>query len=356
MNWKFLVYDWGGWNVALFHAINASTPSGLTPAVKFFSLAGNYWTAPVVVLILWWYSTVVADGHCAVMIRKRLVEFIAAFGLAIIATTVLKLGFDFPRPPAVLGHLVRVIGQAERHYSLPSGHATYAALVAGALWPLVQTRLRLGLMLYLLLVGWSRIAAGMHFPADVLAGWGLGFVCLAGAHPVRLAISAIASRIASDAVLRWYGLAVMVTVADQAAKFAIAHTFAYGEQLSITPLFNLVYVLNPGAAFSMLADAAGWQRYFFIVLALCISIWLSHMLRQTLPSLEAWGYGLILGGALGNVVDRILRGKVVDFLDFHWQGAHWPSFNLADVSIALGAICLIIAVVPSKSPARASTE
>jgi signal peptidase II len=91
--------------------------------------------------------------------------------LALLVATALKLWFDFPRPPAVLGDMVRVIGDKELHYSLPSGHATYAALVVGALWPLMGRRGRISLMLYATLVGWSRIAAGMHFPADVLAGW-----------------------------------------------------------------------------------------------------------------------------------------------------------------------------------------
>ncbi|WP_159330328.1 signal peptidase II, partial [Klebsiella pneumoniae] len=117
---------------------------------------------------------------------------------------------------------------------------------------------------------------------------------------------------------------------------AIIRTFAYGEQVEITPFFNLVHVLNPGAAFSFLANAGGWQRYFFITLGLAVSAWLGRMLCQQRPRLEAMGYSLILGGALGNVADRVLRGQVVDFLDFHWRLAHWPAFNLADVAITIG--------------------
>ncbi|WP_157632486.1 phosphatase PAP2 family protein, partial [Bacillus cereus] len=112
-------------------------------------------------------------------VRHRLIGFSAAFLLALLVATALKLWFDFPRPPAVLGDLARVIGDKELHYSLPSGHATYAAMVVGALWPLMGRRGRLSLMLYATLVGWSRIAAGMHFPADVLAGWTLGWSCTA---------------------------------------------------------------------------------------------------------------------------------------------------------------------------------
>lgn len=106
-----------------------------------------------------------------------------------------------------------------------------------------------------------------------------------------------------------------------------------------------MHVRNNGAAFSLLADAGGWQRYFFIVLALGASAWLMRTLRQGLPIFEAAGFSLILGGALGNVVDRILRGAVVDFLDFYWRGMHWPAFNLADVAISLGVICLITAAM-----------
>ena len=136
---------------------------------------------------------------------------------------------------------------------------------------------------------------------------------------------------------------------DQLAKFAITRTFAYGEQVEVTPFFNFVHVLNPGAAFSFLANAGGWQRYFFITLGLVVSAWLGRMLCQQLPRLEAMGYSLILGGALGNVADRVLRGQVVDFLDFHWRLAHWPAFNLADVAITIGALCLFLTVVPKSS-------
>ncbi len=109
-----------------------------------------------------------------------------------------------------------------------------------------------------------------------------------------------------------------------------------------------LYVLNSGAAFSVLANASGWQRYFFIAIGLAISAWLVRILRQHLPRLEALGYSLILGGALGNITDRVFRGQVVDFLDFYWLHTHFPAFNLADVAIALGA-ALLIAEAQNKS-------
>lgn len=191
MSWKLFLYDWGGLNFVLFQVINQGTSACLAPLAWFFSVVGSYWTAPPAMLGLWWWSRMAIEHQHAFAIRQQLVRFVVAFGLALVAATALKLGFDFPRPPAVFGDLVRVIGEAEHHYSLPSGHSTYAALVAGTLWPLVGARLRIALALYLVMVGWSRIAAGMHFPADVLAGWSLGLACLAVARrlPSTLASS-----------------------------------------------------------------------------------------------------------------------------------------------------------------------
>ncbi len=153
MNWKFILYDWYGLNVALFQAISAGTPATLGPLAWFFSLVGNYWTAPLTLLGLWWWSRSVTNPARADAVWHRLIVFGTAFLLALLAATVLKLWLDFPRPPAVFGELVRIIGEHERHYSLPSGHATYSALVIGALWPLVGRRGRVGLVLYA--VSWS---------------------------------------------------------------------------------------------------------------------------------------------------------------------------------------------------------
>jgi signal peptidase II len=142
---------------------------------------------------------------------------------------------------------------------------------------------------------------------------------------------------------RWYGVALMAVLMDQLTKGVITSTFELTEQVPVSAFFNLVYVLNPGAAFSFLAEAGGWQRYFFIVLALAVSAWLVLMLRTQRPRNEALGLSLVLGGAVGNVLDRIATGKVVDFLDFYWNGVHWPAFNLADVFINAGAALLLVA-------------
>ncbi|EIM03844.1 signal peptidase II [Rhodanobacter denitrificans] len=345
MSWKFFLYDWGGLNIALFQAINTGTPAALGPLAWFFSLVGSYWTAPLMMLGLWWWSKSATDPARGVAVLHRLIGFSVAFSLALLAATVLKLWLDFPRPPAVLGDVVRVIGDIERHFSLPSGHATYAALVVGALWPLMGRLGRIGLVLYAALVGWSRIAAGVHFPADVLAGWGLGWICTALAGWLIPLAAPMWQSARRTSVWVWFAVAAAAVMIDQLAKFAITRTFASGEQVEITPFFNLVHVLNPGAAFSFLAGAGGWQRYFFIALALIVSAWLGRMLRLQLPRLEAAGYSVILGGALSNVADRVLRGQVVDFLDFHWRLARWPAFNFADVAISLGAFCLIYAAM-----------
>ncbi|WP_416243283.1 signal peptidase II [Azospira sp. APE16] len=141
---------------------------------------------------------------------------------------------------------------------------------------------------------------------------------------------------------RWLVLAVGVMLADQVAKRQIVASLPYGASEPLTPFFNLVHVLNPGAAFSFLAGAGGWQRYFFMVLALAVSAFLTFLLlRQTLRRFEAGGYSLVLGGALGNATDRLLHGAVVDYLDFHLAGWHWPAFNLADSAIVLGVLLLL---------------
>ncbi len=137
MSWKLFLYDWGGLNIALFQAINTGTPATLKPLAWFFGLVGSYWTAPLMLLGLWWWSKSATNPARGTAVRHRLIGFSAAFLLALLVATALKLWFDFPRPPAVLGDLARVIGDKELHYSLPSGHATYAAMVVGALWPLM---------------------------------------------------------------------------------------------------------------------------------------------------------------------------------------------------------------------------
>jgi signal peptidase II len=140
----------------------------------------------------------------------------------------------------------------------------------------------------------------------------------------------------------WLGLAGAVILLDQATKLWVLGSFALHERLAVTSFFNLVLVYNPGASFSFLADAGGWQRWFFVALALAISVWLvvtirRHAAERLLPSALA----LVRGGALGNVIDRLRFGAVVDFLDFHLAGWHWPAFNVADSAITVGVALLL---------------
>ncbi len=342
MNWKFIFYDWYGLNAELFEAINAGMPVTLGPLVWFLSLVSNYWTAPLMLLGLWGWSRFALLPAQANAVWYRFIIFSTAILLALLATSVLKLWLDFPRPTAVFGELVSIAGEHEKNYSFPSEHATYSALVVGTLWTLVGYRGQISLVLYAVLAGWACIAAGISFPADILAGWCIGLGCIVIARTLIAFIAPVLQTTLHASSLIWYGVTFFAFITDQLTKFVIVRIYSYGEQVEVTPFFNLVHVLNPGAAFSFLAGAGGWQRYFFITFGLAFSAWLAYMLKKQLSRPEALGYSLMLGGALGNIADRILRGSVVDLLDVHWQDIHWPAFNLADVFVAAGVTCLII--------------
>ncbi|CAJ1846955.1 signal peptidase II [Aeromonas jandaei] len=145
--------------------------------------------------------------------------------------------------------------------------------------------------------------------------------------------------------LRWLWLAVLAFVLDQASKLAVVKLLPFGYPgVEITPFFNLVHVYNKGAAFSFLADQGGWQRWFFALLAFAICGLLIHWLRKQSVT-QYWSgiaYSFIIGGALGNVFDRLVLGHVVDFLDFYWGSVHWPAFNLADSFIFIGAAMIVL--------------
>jgi len=141
---------------------------------------------------------------------------------------------------------------------------------------------------------------------------------------------------------KWLGLAALIVVVDQLTKYAVVQYFAANPAVAVTPFFNLVLVYNPGAAFSFLSDAAGWQRGLFIAIALTASAWIVYLLRKFPHQRQfALALSLVLSGAVGNVIDRILFGAVVDFLDFHALGWHWPAFNVADSAITCGALLLV---------------
>jgi signal peptidase II len=144
--------------------------------------------------------------------------------------------------------------------------------------------------------------------------------------------------------LRWFAIAATVLLLDQLTKLWIMTDFALGDSRYISSFFNLVRAHNEGAAFSFLSDAGGWQRWFFTFLSTAISlvivVWIIRLPRQKI--LEALALSLILGGALGNLYDRVTLGYVVDFLDFHWAGWHFAAFNVADMGISIGAGLIII--------------
>jgi signal peptidase II len=142
---------------------------------------------------------------------------------------------------------------------------------------------------------------------------------------------------------RWFALAAAIVVADQLTKWAVLANFAHGERRELTGFLNLVLVYNKGAAFSMFADADGWQTPLLVGFALVAAAVVGYLIvRNPGKRLLSLGLALILGGALGNLIDRLRYGQVVDFLDFHAWGWHWPAFNVADSAICVGAAVLIL--------------
>ena len=151
-------------------------------------------------------------------------------------------------------------------------------------------------------------------------------------------------------LLKWLGLSFILLLIDQFTKVLVVGNYALGDSSYVTSFFNVVRVHNSGAAFSFLAGASGWQRWFFIGLGVVASIGIIWMLRAHAgQKLFCFALACILGGAVGNVIDRVAYGYVVDFLDFHWSflsplfyGGHFPAFNVADSAISVGAVCLIL--------------
>lgn len=151
---------------------------------------------------------------------------------------------------------------------------------------------------------------------------------------------------------RWLGVSAAVVALDLATKAWISAAFQYGEVKVVTPFFNLVLAHNTGAAFSFLAGAGGWQRWFFTVVAIAISAVLLVLLRRHRgPAFVALAYALVLGGAIGNLHDRITLGHVVDFVQLHAAGWYWPAFNVADSAITVGVVLLLLdSIRPAGTP------
>jgi signal peptidase II len=148
----------------------------------------------------------------------------------------------------------------------------------------------------------------------------------------------------SSSLAPWLGIAAIVILFDQLSKITITKTFQLGEEKVITSFFNLVLAYNKGAAFSFLSNSGGWQRYFFTAIGIGAAAYIILLLKKHGGQrMFSWALSLILGGAIGNVIDRLIYGHVVDFLDFHWSGfGHFPAFNLADSAICLGAALFIL--------------
>lgn len=145
-------------------------------------------------------------------------------------------------------------------------------------------------------------------------------------------------------MLKWLWLSLLALILDQVSKLSITASMQLYESIPLVPFFNLTYVHNTGAAFSFLSEAGGWQRWFFALMAIAISAVLLLWLKRLQPqeTLLAVALALVLGGAIGNLVDRLLYGYVIDFLDVYYQQLHWPAFNIADSAITLGVVLMLL--------------
>jgi len=141
----------------------------------------------------------------------------------------------------------------------------------------------------------------------------------------------------------WLALALIILIADQFTKVLIMGYYRLGDSTYVWPFFNIVRAHNTGAAFSFLAAASGWQRWLFTGIGIVATLFILYLLRSHAgQKLFSFALACILGGAVGNVVDRLLHGYVVDFLQFHWRGWYFPAFNIADMAISIGAACLVL--------------
>ena len=339
---KWILYDWFGWNQQIFFSLNNVDSAALDAALRLVSIVGDYHYFPLYLLAgvgyAAWQRRAGRSADAAAM-HQALWRFALGFAAGFVLVGALKVAFDFPRPAAVFGpHSVHWLDNGESRFALPSGHAAFAALIAAAIWPTFGRFGRAALLLFAFAVGLSRIGLGVHFPADVVAGY------FAGAAAAWLAHHTMGvwrrDRVAGIALLGALG----VWVLDQISKTAVVLSFTLRDSVELTSFFNLVYWQNTGAAFGFLSQASGWQKPLFLVIGVVASFVLHRLiLSASSARVDKFGYALILGGAVSNVFDRVFRGAVVDWLDFHWGGWHWPAFNAADAAITLGAVTLVVA-------------
>lgn len=169
-----------------------------------------------------------------------------------------------------------------------------------------------------------------------------------------LTVKANNAAMRDSSMLKWLWLSALAIVLDQASKLVVDNSMRLYESIPLMPYFNLTYVHNTGAAFSFLSEAGGWQRWFFAALALVISIALSIWLArlQKNETLLALALSLVLGGAIGNLIDRLAYGYVIDFLDVYYNSWHWPAFNIADSAITLGVALMLAESIGFGSPQK----
>lgn len=337
---KGLLYDWWGANRWLFHFLNSHTASPVDVVMLSLSWLGDDWRFPLYLALLLgaaaWQRYRGRDFPVRTLTLAG--QFAWGFVLMLALSSALKVALDMPRPSVALGaDAVRELGEAVSRYSTPSGHAAFTALAAATLWPLARPRLaRVLLVAFVLGVGVSRVWLGRHFPADVAAGYlvGLGSASIAG-YSVRLLQRERDMGLA-------FAVASLVLGLDMATKASVAAYMPYRDTVALLPMLNLTYALNTGAAFSLLADAGGWQGPLFAGIGIAASVVLWRLMRnKAAPRAERLAFALVLGGALGNVFDRVVRGAVVDWIDIYWRDWHWPAFNAADAAISIGAVLLL---------------
>lgn len=143
------------------------------------------------------------------------------------------------------------------------------------------------------------------------------------------------------ALFKWLSISSIIVVLDQISKQYAERSLELYERIAVTPFFNITLAYNEGAAFSFLSDAGGWQRWFFLILTSVISVVLFFWLKKSASKIESLALSMVLGGAIGNFIDRLLFGHVIDFLDVYYETHHWPAFNVADMAISGGVMLLI---------------
>ena len=149
---------------------------------------------------------------------------------------------------------------------------------------------------------------------------------------------------------KWLSISAIIIILDQISKQMVERSFELYESIEVMPFFNLTLAYNEGAAFSFLSDAGGWQRWFFLIFTTIISTVIFFWLKKSEDKIESLALSLVLGGAIGNLIDRLLFGHVIDFLDVYYETHHWPTFNVADMAIVGGVMLLVLTIF--KTPAE----